>query len=181
MARVKKSSGIAVVVTILVVAAAGYFLLDQMGRDKARAAASPASGPVIPVTATVAEKKDVPVYVRGLGTVQAYKMVFVKTRVDGQIVKIAFEEGQEVKAGDPLFQVDPRPFQALLEQAQAAKQRDEAQLVSAKLDLERYGKLLAPGFQSRQSYDQQQATVDALKGSIAADQAQIDTAQLNLT
>jgi membrane fusion protein, multidrug efflux system len=108
-------------------------------------------------------------------------MVSIKTRVDGQITKISFEEGKDVKAGDPLFQIDPRPFQALLEQAQAAKQRDEAQLVGAQLDLERYGKLIGSGFQSRQSYDQQKATVDALKGSIAADQAQIDTAQLNLT
>jgi len=85
-----------------------------------------------------------------------------------------------VKAGDPLFQIDPRPFQATLDQALANKQRDEAQLQGAQLDLERYGKLLAPGFQSRQSYDQQKATVDALKGSIAADQAAIDTARLNL-
>jgi multidrug efflux system membrane fusion protein len=129
----------------------------------------------------IAAKKDIPVFVRGLGTVQAYKMVNMKTRVDGQIVKISFEEGQEVKAGDPLFQIDPRPFQALLEQAQAAKQRDEAQLAGAQLDLDRYGKLIGSGFQSRQSYDQQKATVDALKGSIASDQAQIDTAQLNLT
>jgi multidrug efflux system membrane fusion protein len=112
--------------------------------------------------------------------VQAFKTVAIKTRVDGQIMKIAFEEGQDVKKGDPLFQIDPRPFQALLEQAQAAKQRDEAQLIGAKLDLERYSKLIGSGFQSRQSIDQQQATVDALKGSVAADQAQIDTAQLNL-
>jgi len=182
MAKVRKSSSIAVIVTVLVVAGGGYFLLDHMNKDKARGAASAsAGGPVVPVSAVLAEQKDVPFFVRGLGTVQAYKTVSVKTRVDGQIVKISFEEGQDVKVGDPLFQIDPRPFQALLEQAQAAKQRDEAQLVGAKLDLERYGKLIGSGFQSRQSFDQQQATVDALKGSIAADQAQIDTAQLNLT
>lgn len=183
MARVKKSSGIVVVVTILVVAAAGYFLFEEMGQDKARAAAvaSSSGGPIVPVSTVLAETKDVPVFVRGLGTVQAFKTVSIKTRVDGQIVKVSFEEGQDVKKGDPLFQIDPRPFQALLEQAQAAKQRDEAQLVGAQLDLERYGKLIGSGYQSRQSYDQQKATVDALKGSIAADQAQIDTAQLNLT
>jgi multidrug efflux system membrane fusion protein len=181
MARVKKRSGIALVVAILVVAGVGYFVLDETGRDKARAAASSTGGPVIPVTVTTAQKKDMPLLVRGLGTVQAYKTVSVKTRVDGQITKVYFKEGQDVKAGDPLFQIDPRPFQALLEQAQAAKQRDQAQLTGAELDLERYGKLIGSGFQSRQSYDQQKATVDALKGSIAADQAQIDTAQLNLT
>jgi len=135
----------------------------------------------VPVTVGAAETKDVPVFVRGIGTVQAFKMVIVKSRVDGHIVKVSFEEGQEVKVGDPLFQIDPRPFQATLDQALANKQKDEAQLQGAQLDLERYGKLLAPGFQSRQSYDQQKATVDALKGSIAADQAAIDTARLNLT
>ena len=182
MKGVKKSSGIAAAVTVAVVLAAGYFLLEETGRDNARAAAaSPTTGPIVPVTVTIAEKQDVPVIVRGIGTVQAYKTVQVKSRVDGQIVKISFEEGQDVKAGDPLLQIDPRPYKALLEQAQAAKQRDEAQLAGAQLDLDRYSKLIGSGFQSRQTYDQQKATVEALKGSIAADQAQIDTAQLNLT
>jgi multidrug efflux system membrane fusion protein len=176
-----KKSGVAVIATVLIVAAGGYLFLDQVGRDKARAAAGASLGaPAVPVTVGIAEKKDMPVFVRALGTVQAYQSVTVKARVDGQIVKVSFEEGRDVKAGDPLFQIDPRPFQALLEQAQAAKQRDQAQLVGAQLDLERYGKLIGSGFQSRQSYDQQQATVDALKGSIASDQATIDTAQLNL-
>ncbi len=167
--------------TVLIVAGAGYFLLEEVGQDKARAAAAASpSGPLIPVSVAAAEKKDVPVIVRGLGTVQAYKTVAVKTRVDGQIVKISFEEGREVKAGDPLFQIDPRPFQAALEQAKAAKQRDEAQLAGAQLDLDRYGKLIGSGFQSRQSYDQQKTAVDVLKGSIAADQATIDNAELNL-
>jgi multidrug efflux system membrane fusion protein len=171
-----KPSGIVIVVLVLAVAAGGYFALEIMGKGVTRTA----NVPVIPITAGVVEQKDMPVYVHGIGTVQAFKNVAIKTRVDGQIVKIAFEEGQDVKKGDPLFQIDPRPFQALLEQAQAAKQRDEAQLAGAKLDLERYSKLIGSGFQSRQSLDQQQATVDALKGSVAADQAQIDTAQLNL-
>jgi len=175
-----KYSGLAVIVAVLAAAGGAYFFLDNSGRDKAQAAAAAASRAAIPVTAAIAEQKNVPVFVRGLGTVQAYKTVSVKTRVDGQIVKISFDEGQEVKAGDPLFQIDPRPFQAALEQAQAAKQRDEAQLAGAELDLDRYGKLLPSGFQSKQSWDQQKATVDALKGSIAADQAAIDTARLNL-
>jgi len=180
MAGVKRSSGVAAIVMVLVAVAGGYFVIEQMGRDKARAAASP-SGPIIPVTTAAAEKQDVPVFVRGIGTVQAYQTVQVKSRVDGQIVKIAFSEGQDVKAGDLLFQIDPRPFKALLEQAQAARQRDEAQLLGAQQDLERYSKLIGSGYQSRQSYDQQKATVEALKSSIAVDQAQIDTAQLNLT
>src|SRR5215475_6329418 len=169
--------GVAVLVIGLIVG--GWLAIDQMGRDKARAAAS-APTPAVPVTVGAAETKDVPVIVRGIGTVQAYKTVAVKTRVDGQIVKVAFEEGQFVKTGDLLFQIDPAPFQAALDHANAAKQRDEAQLAGAKLDLERYGKLLAPGFQSRQSYDQQKATVEALTATVALDQAAIDTAKVNL-
>ncbi len=175
MGRVKPS-GIVVVVLVLAVAAGGYFLLERDSQSRTRTA----SVPVIPVSSGLVESKDMAVFVHGIGTVQAYKTVVVKTRVDGQIMKVAFEEGQEVKAGDPLFQIDPRPFQAALDQALAAQQRDEAQLAGAQLDLDRYGKLIGSGFQSRQSYDQQKATVDALKGSLAADQAAIDTAKLNL-
>jgi multidrug efflux system membrane fusion protein len=180
MAKVRKS-GIALAAAVLLIAGGGYFIVDQVARDKARAAAASATPPGVPVSVGVAEKRDVPVFVRGIGTVQADKTVTVKSRVDGQIVKVLFKEGQEVKEGDPLFQIDPQPYQAALDRANATKQRDEAQLQGAQLDLERYGKLLAPGFQSRQSYDQQKATVEALKGTIASDQAAIDTAQLNLT
>ncbi|MFI5031479.1 MAG: efflux RND transporter periplasmic adaptor subunit [Reyranellales bacterium] len=179
MAKVRRS-GVVVVGVVLVVAAVGYFFFDQALRDKARAAVAPSGPAGIPVTVAVAEAKDVPVYIRGLGTVQAYKTVSVKTRVDGQIVKVDFHEGQDVKEGDLLFQVDPRPYQAALDRAAAARQRDEAQLEGAQLDLERYGKLIGSGYQSRQSYDQQKATVDGLKAAISGDQAAIDTAKLNL-
>jgi multidrug efflux system membrane fusion protein len=118
--------------------------------------------------------------VRGIGTVQPFQTVTVKSRVDGQIMKVLFKEGQDVKAGDPLFQIDPRPFQAALDQAQANKRRAEAQLAGANADLERYSKLLGSGFQSRQSFDQQKAIVDALGGEIAGDDAAIETAKLNL-
>ena len=158
---------------------AGYIVIDQMGRDRARAAAA-APAPSVPVTVATAEKKDVPIIVRGIGTVQAYKSVVVKARVDGQIVKVAFEEGQFVHEGDLLFQIDPKPFQAALDHAAAAKRRDEAQLAGARLDLERYGKLIGSGFQSRQSFDQQQATVDALMGTVALDEAAVETARVNL-
>lgn len=134
----------------------------------------------IPVTAGTAETRNVPVYVEGLGTVQAFNMVSVKTRVDGQITDVLFKEGQDVKVGDPLFQIDPRPFEAALQQAQANKEKDEAQLQSAQLDLERYAKLLPQGFQTRQSYDQQKGTVAQLQAAIKADQARIENAQLNL-
>jgi len=134
----------------------------------------------IPVTAGTATTRDVPVYVEGLGTVQAFNAVAVKTRVDGQITAVLFREGQEVAVGDPLFQIDPRPFQAALQQAQATKEKDEAQLKSAQLDLNRYASLLPSGSQTRQSYDQQKGTVGQLQASAKADQAQIDSAQLNV-
>jgi membrane fusion protein, multidrug efflux system len=144
---------------------------------KAAAQAAPA---LVPVTAGTVVARDVPVLLHGIGTVQAYNMVTVKTRVDGQIVKVAFSEGQEVKEGDPLFQIDPRPYQATLEQLEATKLKDEAQLAGAKLDLERYSKLLGTGYQTRQSYDNQTAVVGQLQAAIKGDQAAIDNARLNL-
>src|SRR5262249_12994938 len=105
-------------------------------------------GPVVPVTAGTVAVEDVPVFLHGIGTVQAYNMVSIKSRADGQIVKIDFKEGQEVKEGDLLLQIDPRPYQAALAQAEATKQKDEAQLAGALSDLERYAQLLPSGFRS---------------------------------
>jgi multidrug efflux system membrane fusion protein len=136
--------------------------------------------PAIPVTQATAQAQDIPVYVQGLGTVQAFNTVNVRSRVDGQITEVFFKEGQDVKTGDPLFQIDPRPYQAALAQAQATKAKDEAQLQGAQLDLTRYAKLLPSGFQTQQQYDQQKATVGQFQAAVQADQAQIDTAQLNL-
>lgn len=138
------------------------------------------AGQAIPVTAGTVAVEDVPVFLHGIGTVQAYNTVAVKSRVDGQIVKIDFKEGDEVKEGDSLFQIDPRPYQAALDQAQSAKQKDEAQLAGAKLDLDRYEKLLGTGYQTRQSYDNQTALVGQLQAAIKGDEAQINTAKLNL-
>jgi multidrug efflux system membrane fusion protein len=143
-------------------------------------AAAQAAPSVVPVTAGTVVARDVPVLLHGIGTVQAYNTVTVKTRVDGQIVKVDFNEGQEVKEGDSLFEIDPRPFKAALEQAKAAELKDEAQLAGAKLDLERYSKLLGTGYQTRQSYDQQTAQVGQLQAAIKGDQAAIGNAQVNL-
>src|SRR3984957_14215210 len=140
---------------------------------KAEEAPKPAA-PGIPVTAGTVEAKDVPVILNGIGSVQAYNMVTIKTRIDGQIMKVAFTEGEEVKAGDPLIEIDPRPYQAALEIAQANKAKDEAQLVSAEADLQRYAQLVGPGFQTKQSYDQQKATVAQLEASIKGDPAQVN-------
>jgi membrane fusion protein, multidrug efflux system len=157
---------------------AGYLFLQHSGRDKAAAAAT--SGAAIPVTTAAAEKKDVPLYVRGIGTVQAYNQAVIKTRVDGAIVKVSFQEGQDVKAGDPLFQVDPRPFQATLDQASANRARNQAQLIGAQLDLTRYIATSKLGYEPIQLRDEQRARVDALKASLVADDAAIQTARLNL-
>jgi membrane fusion protein, multidrug efflux system len=150
-------------------------------RNPAPPAVAQTAPQAVPVTAGVVASQNIPIFLSGIGTVQAYNMVAVKSRVDGQIVKVDFKEGQEVKAGDPLFQIDPRPFQAALDQAQASKQKDEAQLAGAQLDLDRYEKLIGSGWQTRQSYDQQKATVGQLQASIKGDEAQINTAKLNLS
>ena len=107
-------------------------------------------------------------------------MVTIKSRVDGPDRQVEFTEGQDVKAGAPLLQIDPRPFQASLEQAQAAKQKDEAQLASAQSDATRSGALVGSGYRAVQTYDQQKALVAQLQAAIRGDEAQINTAQLNL-
>src|SRR6266446_1864842 len=166
-------------VGIIVLAAIGVIWWSGV-RTEAPSAAAQTAPQAIPVSAGTVAAADVPVFLQGIGTVQAYNMVAIKSRVDGQIVKVDFKEGQDVKTGDPLFQIDPRPFQAALQQAQAAKQKDEAQLAGAQLDLERYEKLIGTGYQTRQSYDNQKALVSQLQAAVRGDEAQIDNAKLNL-
>jgi membrane fusion protein, multidrug efflux system len=136
--------------------------------------------PVVPVTAGVVTARDVPQFLEGIGTVQAFNTVTVKSQVDGAIVKLAFTEGQEVRKGDLLFQIDPRPYQAALALAMAAREKDAAQLTTAQADLVRYGRLVGSGFQTRQSFEQQQGLVAQFQAAIKGDEAQIDTARLNL-
>lgn len=166
---------------VAVVVLAAIVVIWRLGLGtQAPPAAAQTPAPAIPVTIGTVAAADVPVFLQGIGTVQAYNMVAIKSRVDGQIIKIDFKEGQEVKAGDPLLQIDPRPYQALLEQAQATKQKDEAQLAGAQADLERYAQLVPAGHQTRQSYDQQKAQVAQLQAAVKGDEAQINTAKLNL-
>jgi len=164
---------------IFALVAIGVILWLRVEEPVPQAAAQTAS-PAIPVTAGTVAIEDVPVFLHGIGTVQAYNSVAIKSRVDGQIVRVDFKEGQDVKEGDPLFQIDPRSYQAAVDQAQAAKQKDEANLAGAQADLERYEKLLTPGWQTRQSYDQQKAQVAQLQAAIKGDEAQINTAKINL-
>ena len=151
----------------------------NIGAGVPRAAAQVAPSE-IPVTAGVVTAQDVPQYLEGIGTVQAFNMVTIKTQVDGAIVKVAFTEGQEVHKGDPLFQIDPRPYEAALALAMATKEKDAAQLATAQADLVRYGRLVGPGFQTRQSFEDQQGLVAQLQAAVKGDEAQIDTARVNL-
>ena len=143
------------------------------------ATATQAEAPV-PVDAETAARKDFTVVLENLGQVAAYNTVTVKARVDGQIMRIAFKEGQAVKAGDLLAEIDPRPFQATLDQAEAKKRQDEANLSNAKLDLTRYSTLVKQNFASRQQFDTQNSTVNQLIAQIAADAAAIDAAKVQL-
>jgi multidrug efflux system membrane fusion protein len=164
-----------------VVAAAGYFGWQRYYSPEAKAKAESAQKaaaaprPAIPVSIAQVEKADFPVYLTSLGTVQAFNTVVVRTRIDGQIDKIAFQEGQAVKQGDLLAEIDPRPFQAALDQAKAKKTQDEANLANANLDLQRYTKL--GEFATRQQTDTQRSTVAQLTAQIAADDAAIANAQ----
>jgi multidrug efflux system membrane fusion protein len=148
------------------------------GEDRTAQADAQKRGPARPavqVKIAPVDKADFPVYLTGLGTVQGFNTVLVRSRVDGQINRIAFQEGQFVKEGDTLVEIDPRPFQAVLDQAKAKKAQDEANLANANLDLQRFTKL--GEFATRQQTDTQRSTVAQLTAQIAADTAAIENAQ----
>jgi multidrug efflux system membrane fusion protein len=166
------------VLLIAAVGLLGYFGWQRFyGANPATAAntAQKAAPPAVRVTIAPVQKADFPVYLTGLGNVQGFNTVTVRTRVDGQIDKIAFKEGQAVKQGDLLAEIDPRPFQAALDQAKAKKAQDEANLANANLDLQRFTKL--GEFATRQQTDTQRSTVAQLTAQIAADDAAIFNAQ----
>src|SRR5882724_9957672 len=171
------------VLLIAALGAAGYFGWQKFhGEDPARQAENAKkNAPVrvaVPVKIAPVEKADFPVYLTGLGTVQGFNTVVVRTRVDGQINKIDFREGELVKQGDTLVEIDPRPFQAALNQANAKKAQDEANLANANLDLQRFTKL--GEFATRQQTDTQRSTVLQLTAQIEADAAAIFNAQTQL-
>jgi membrane fusion protein, multidrug efflux system len=178
-----RRTAIAAAATLALTAITALVMPQLIGSfaPSADAQSPPPSGSGVPVTAGTVETTDVPVFLSAIGTVQPFNMVTIKSRVDGQIVTVAFSEGQDVKAGTALIQIDPRPYQALLDQAMATKQKDEAQLASAQSDLVRWAELVPQGVKSRQTYDQQKALVQQYQATIKADEAQIETARLNLS
>jgi multidrug efflux system membrane fusion protein len=173
-----------VLMAIILIALGGFWAKEH------RAARSTPGGPLpgrsgaggmpVPVIAGVVEKQDVPIYLDGLGTVQAFNTVTVRTRVDGQVQRIAFVEGQDVRAGDLLAQIDPAPFQTALDQSVAKKAQDEAQLSIAKLTLARNAQLLTNNILAQQDFDTQKAIVEQFQALVAEDQAAINNARVQL-
>lgn len=165
-------------VALLLALGAVLFLARQPGAQQAPAAAL---APAVPVTTGKSERQDVPVWLRGLGTVQALNTVLVRARVDGTLEKFPVTEGQLVKQGALIAVIDPRPYQASLDAAIAKKAQDEAQLANAKLDLARYSNLAKNDFASHQQVDTQVAMVNQFTAALKGDDAAIETAQLNLS
>jgi multidrug efflux system membrane fusion protein len=167
---------------VLVVVAGGAFLVWQRMRatpDSQGAKNVAPAARAVPVVVAKARTGDLPIYIDGLGTVNAFNTVTVRTRVDGELVKVAFTEGQTVKAGDALAEIDPRPFQVQLEQAEGQLARDQALLKNANLDLNRYQE--AREAVPRQQIDTAAANVAQFEAATKVDQSQVDNAKLQLT
>ncbi len=172
-----------VVIAVVAIAAIGFFVYRRSTqkkqasaqRDQAQAAAR-----VIPVVAAAVQRRDVPIYLDGLGNVTAFKTVTVRSQVDGLLQEVLFREGQPVKSGEILARIDPRPFLNQLRQAEGALARDTAQLQAAKVNLERYKQLAAKKLIPQQQADDQAAMVGQLEGTVQVDRATIQSAKLSL-
>jgi len=156
-----------------------YWYRGLDGAESGRAATAPGR-PAVPVTVAAATRRDLPIYLTGLGTVQATLSVGIHSLVEGTLQEVRFTEGQRVKNGDILAKIDPRPYQAALDQAKAKKAQDEAQLVAAEKDLARFITLAQKSFETQQNLDLQRAKVDQLKAMIEGDAASIEAAQVQL-
>src|SRR6266446_3454363 len=161
---------------VLLVGAA-WVIVNRSQQASQRAAPRFGGNAPVPVLAEQATVGDVPKYLDGVGTVRALNMVTIRSQVDGTIVRINFREGQDVKVGDVLAQIDPRTYQAQLDQAVAKKALDEAQLSNAKVDLERYANLVKATAVARQQYDTQRAVVAQFEAQVKLDEGAIDNAK----
>ncbi len=169
------------VLCALVLAGIGYAIWFWPADSTRQAARNRNANEPIPVLVASAEQKDVPIFLDALGTVQAFNMVTVKLMVDGPLISVNFTEGQDVKKGDVLAQIDPRTYQAAYDQAVAKKAQDEAMLANARLDLARYTKLAANNYTSAQQADTARAQVAQNEALVRQDQAQIDNARTQLS
>ncbi len=155
--------------------------LTACGNKQAAQAAAPGSGrPPAPVVVSTVEQRDVPVQITAIGNVEAYQTVQVRTQVNGQIEKIYFKEGDDVRKGQLLYSLDKRPFQAALEQAEGSLKRDEAQAANAKLEADRYTDLEGQGVISREQADQQRTQASSNAAAVYADKAAVDAAKVQL-
>jgi multidrug efflux system membrane fusion protein len=166
---------LAVAVAMAAIALAMVFMTRSEGtpqREKRDA--------LVPVKVAVAEQKAVPVQLQAVGTVEAYATVSIKSRLDGQLVGVHFREGQDVRKGELLFTIDPRPFEAALKEARARLERDAALADKAEIDARRYAELVAKNYVSSDKFEQFRANAEALRASVAADRAALERAQLNI-
>jgi membrane fusion protein, multidrug efflux system len=166
------------VIGAAVSAAAGFAAIHFLVETAPEPAAPP---PPVPVVATTVTQHDVPIYLHGVGTVVAYNNVIVRSQITGQLVNISFTQGQTVHKGDLLAEIDPRPFQAQLDQAVANRDRDQAQVVNAQANLDRYVPLAAKGWATTQLVDTQRAQLAQLKAIVQSDEAVIEQARTNLS
>jgi multidrug efflux system membrane fusion protein len=175
------SSGMRLAAAALALGVMSLFVACTASSDKATTARANAAQ-TIPVTVATVQKQDLPIYLNGLGSVEAFYTVNVKSRVDGQLERVNFREGEFVKKGDLLAVIDPRPYQVQLDQAQATLFKDQAALKDAQLNYQRYKDLFAEsGAMSQQQVDTQKSMTDQLEGTVRNDQALVDNAKLNLS
>jgi multidrug efflux system membrane fusion protein len=170
-----------IVILATLIAAGGAALAVDHLRAATEAGQAAVPPPAVPVVAGTVHQGDVPIYLRGVGTVIAYNNVVVRSQITGQIIKIAFNQGQTVHQGDLLAEIDPRPYQAQLDQATANRDRDQAQLVNAQANLDRYTSLQQKGYASTQLVETQNAQLAQLQAMVKSDEGVIEQAQTNLS
>jgi len=164
--------------SLVALAALAAGLLTVTGCSSEKKKATPQLA--VPVIVTAAMEKNVPVTLKAIGSVEAYNTVSIRARIGGALTRVAFKEGQDVKQGDLLFVIDPRPYQNALQAVLAALARDRAQAANAEADARRYAELIQKGYVARQQYDQVATTAEALKATVQSDEAAVEIARLNL-